>query len=386
MGLYVYSGITLGKGFFGKVCMAYHQLTGERVAIKTLRKKQYLSVNMEYPPREVEVLKALDHPYINRLYDTVVLDDRIHLILEFVEGTELCAMVEQGALSETLARRYWRNIILGVNYMHENSMVHRDLKLENIIIERISNEAKIIDMGFGNFILGEDHLLRTFCGSPDYAAPELFLGKAYNGFQVDVWSLGVLLFAMVTGTLPFRDSVAITRGDFEFPREPKLSPEVKSLIRGILQVTCSDRLTMEQIFAHPWTNIGYPGPPEQPKDVYSTAIDGETLKKLEELGMNSSTVRSSLLKKEFNQFTATYELLKKRARFSAMQPSDQTSSDSESNSESGSGIKTPGSSDRKSSSAGSAAAVAVAEEKKSSRSSRRAAKKAKKQQEDCTLL
>lgn len=156
--------------------MAYHRITEERVAIKTLRKKQFLALKMEYPPREVSVLKALDHPYLNRLYDTVELKDKTHLILEYVEGEELCDLVEREQLSEDTCRHYWRQIILAVSYMHDNGIVHRDLKMENIIIDK-DNNAKIIDFGFGNFMLAKEHLLRTFCGSPSYAAPELFLGR-----------------------------------------------------------------------------------------------------------------------------------------------------------------------------------------------------------------
>lgn len=217
--------------------------------------------------------------------------------------------------------------------MHENAIVHRDLKLENIIIER-SGEAKIIDLGFGNFILDENHLLRTFCGSPDYAAPELFLGKAYDGYKADIWSLGVLLYAMVTGALPFRDSQCVTRGEYKCP--PDLSSSIKELISQILQVNPEQRLSLQQIIEHPWTSIGYSGPPQQPPSVYSTVIDPAILEAMAEYGMSAVTVRQSILKKEFNQFTTTYELLK-RQRVLANAPASDDSTDSESGSNSGSG-------------------------------------------------
>jgi len=309
MGVYTYGKI-LGSGFFGKVRMAYHRMTGEKVAIKTLRQKQYESVNMEYPPREVEVLKAIDHPYINRLYDTVVLDDRIHLILEFVSGKELCDIVEKGRLNEERARKYWRTILLGISYLHENGIVHRDIKLENVIVTDKFDEPKIIDMGFGNFILGENHMLRTFCGSPDYAAPELFLGKAYDGVKSDIWSLGVLLYTMLSASLPFRDSHAVLSGDFAFPSY--FSSSVKSLLKRILVVDPDKRATMDEMMAHSWTNEGYMTEPTQPDCVYNTEIDRTILEQMQDLGMNPAAVRTCLQKKEYNLLTTTYHLLKKQ--------------------------------------------------------------------------
>uniref|UniRef100_A0A7S4HJC5 non-specific serine/threonine protein kinase n=1 Tax=Vannella robusta TaxID=1487602 RepID=A0A7S4HJC5_9EUKA len=305
MGLYTY-GKVLGSGYFGKVRMARHRLTGERVAIKTLRKKQYLAVNMEYPPREISVLKSLDHPNINRLYDTVIETDRIHLILEHVEGRELCEIVETENIPEEVCRHLWRQILTGISYMHTNGVVHRDLKLENIIIDK-TGFAKIIDMGFGNFVLNPSHLLRTFCGSPDYAAPELFLGKAYNGFHADCWSLGVLLFAMLTGLLPFKDSQSAMKGAYQFPSS--VSEGARDLIKRILVKESPQRLTVNDMLAHPWTNVGYSGPPPQPISLFNSKIDNDILQEMENLGMDSSTVKTSIERREFNQFTTTYFLL-----------------------------------------------------------------------------
>jgi len=325
MGMYTY-GKTLGSGYFGKVYMAYHRITGGRVAIKTLRKKQYLSVDMEYPPREIAVLKQLDHPYLNRLYDTIELPDRTHLILEFVDGEELCDIVEQERLTEVLARHYWRQILLGVSYLHTNGIVHRDLKLENIIIDK-QNNAKIIDFGFGNFMLTKEHLLRTFCGSPDYAAPELFHGQAYNGYHVDCWSLGVVLFAMIFQALPFRNSQGVLSGKFEFPKGPgRVSAEVKDLITRILQPVGSKRLTVEEMLDHPWTNKGYAGPPEQLPSLFNETINKEILDKMTELGLDATTTTTSLRKQEYNQFTTTYFLLLREYQ-TKQETSSTTSSD-----------------------------------------------------------
>ena len=312
LGHYSY-GKTLGSGFFGKVHMAYHRLTGEKVAIKTLRKKQYESVKMEFPPREILVLKALEHPYINKLYDTVILDDRIHLILEFVEGKELCEIVETTSLPENLCRKIFIQVCLAVEYMHSNHIVHRDIKLENIIIEK-TGTTKLIDMGFGNFIMGKDHLLRTFCGSPDYAAPELFFGKPYRGPPADMWSLGVLLYALLSSLLPFKDSQCVMSCIYKFPLS--MPAGAKDLIQKLLVIDPEDRLTIGEVLKHPWVCNGG-DPPAQVRS--NVVIDEEILMKIEEMGFSSFTVRNSLEAKEFNQFTTTYFLLlkKKQKRMAA---------------------------------------------------------------------
>ena len=309
MGVYTY-GKLLGEGFFGKVQMATHKITNERVAIKTLRKKQYLAVHMEFPPREIQVLKALEHPYINQLYDTVELPDKIHLILEFVEGRELCDLIEHVELSERLCKRYFHQILIAVSYLHENDIVHRDLKLENIIIDK-DNNVKLIDFGFGNFILNGNHLLRTFCGSPDYAAPELFFGKAYNGFSIDCWSLGVCLFAMLFRKFPFENSIAIMERQFVFPKNSNVSSDARDLLTKILLKDPSERLTTKQMLEHPWItsdsfNVNPP--------ILSHAIDNEILLTMQELGLDTKTTTKSIQKRDFNQFTTTYYLLLNRKR------------------------------------------------------------------------
>eukprot|EP01095_Lingulamoeba_sp_RSL-Kostka_P011373 TRINITY_DN42_c2_g2_i1.p1 TRINITY_DN42_c2_g2~~TRINITY_DN42_c2_g2_i1.p1 ORF type:complete len:716 (+),score=251.19 TRINITY_DN42_c2_g2_i1:62-2209(+) len=308
MGHYTY-GSTLGSGYFGKVRMAIHRLTEEKVAIKTLRKKQYESVNMEFPPREVKVLKALRHPYINQLYDTVALDDRVHLILEHVDGRELCEIVETTShMPEDVCRHLFRQILLGVQYMHETGVVHRDLKLENIIVDKQGN-AKIIDLGFGNFFIGENHLLKTFCGSPDYAAPELFLGKPYLGVQVDIWSLGVMLYAMLSGFLPFKNTNHLLCGHYVFP--DVISPGARSLIEMILKTDPADRPSMEDIINHPWVSEGYSGPPVP---IISNDLDihPKLIEMISQLGLNPQSVKDSLSSKEYNEFTTTYFLLRKK--------------------------------------------------------------------------
>jgi len=190
-------------------------------------------------------------------------------------------------------------------------------------------------------MLNENHVLRTFCGSPDYAAPELFFGKAYNGFRVDCWSLGVLLFALFSKKFPFRDSTAVMNVELAFP--PSIPKKGRDLISKILVKNAEERFTVEDMLAHPWTNIGYPGPPEQPLPLFNVSVDNEVLDKMKELGLETSTTVKSLQHREFNQFTTTYFLLKekknKRVERQSSGRSDLSEGSDDSNSESGSSRK-----------------------------------------------
>eukprot|EP01094_Clydonella_sp_ATCC50884_P030174 TRINITY_DN973_c4_g1_i1.p1 TRINITY_DN973_c4_g1~~TRINITY_DN973_c4_g1_i1.p1 ORF type:complete len:760 (+),score=218.40 TRINITY_DN973_c4_g1_i1:70-2280(+) len=306
MGHYTY-GKVLGSGYFGQVRKATHRLSGEQVAIKTLRKKQYAVARMRYPPREVDVLESLNHPHINRLLDKVVLDDRVNLVLELVDGRELCDIVERHTVPEDTCRELWRQLLLGVEYMHSIGVVHRDLKLENILIDT-NGTLKIIDMGFGNFFK-DGEMLNTFCGSPDYAAPELFKGRPYSAPEVDLWSLGVCLYAMLSGCLPFPDTPSLCAGRFTF--HPSISDGARSIISLILKVNPRDRATIEELKEHPWTCEGYGAPPKQPK-LEIEAIEPYLVTEIESLGLEPERVVQCLKKNQHNNMTTTYYLLKQR--------------------------------------------------------------------------
>lgn len=306
MGHYTY-GKVLGSGYFGQVREATHRLTGESVAIKTLRKKQYAVARMRYPPREVTVLEALNHPNINRLLDKVVLDDRVNLILELVDGRELCDIVEHHTVPEDTCREMWRQLLLGVEYMHSVGVVHRDLKLENILIDKNGN-LKIIDLGFGNFFQ-EGEMLNTFCGSPDYAAPELFKGRPYSAPEVDIWSLGVCLYAMLSGCLPFVDTPSLCAGRFTY--HPSISNGAREIISLILKIHPGDRPSLQELKEHPWTCTGYSGPPVQP-ELKIESIEPHLVDALDALGLESSRVIQCLQSQQHNNITTTYYLLKQR--------------------------------------------------------------------------
>jgi 5'-AMP-activated protein kinase, catalytic alpha subunit len=215
---------TLGKGTYGKVVLAVHHQSGEYVAMKCIKKHRLVSsddrIRME---REVALLKHLRHDAIAELYD-LVEDDRgtLYLVLEYASRGELFDyIVAKGRLEESEARDMFEMMARAVEYCHMKNVVHRGLKPENFLLDE-NHRVKLIDFGFSHYN-DSSRMHDTYCGSPAYAAPEMLSGQTYKGALVDVWSLGIILFAMVCGHLPFDDIcmtkmyVAIVKGNFKMP-------------------------------------------------------------------------------------------------------------------------------------------------------------------------
>lgn len=193
---------TLGRGNFAKVKLAEHVTTHKEVAVKVIDKTVLNEACLKKLHREVEVMKMLDHPNIIKLYEVIESERRIYLVIEFAQNGELFEyLVKCGRFKEKDARLKFRQIISAVQYCHSKNVVHRDLKAENLLLDAQYN-IKIADFGFSNFYAPHKKL-DTFCGSPPYAAPELFRGQKYAGPEVDVWSLGVILYTLVSASLPF---------------------------------------------------------------------------------------------------------------------------------------------------------------------------------------
>ncbi|KIY48544.1 Pkinase-domain-containing protein, partial [Fistulina hepatica ATCC 64428] len=207
---------TLGEGEFGKVKLGLHSQWGEEVAVKLIRRGTIDTVvRMSKVEREIEVLRTLKHPHIVRLYDVIETDKYIGIILEYASGGELFDhILAHRYLRERDAAKLFHQLISGVWYIHEKKIVHRDLKLENLLLDRNRNVI-ITDFGFANkFEHRADDLMQTSCGSPCYAAPELVISEGlYVGSAVDIWSCGVILYAMLAGYLPFDDDPANPDGD-----------------------------------------------------------------------------------------------------------------------------------------------------------------------------
>ena len=199
---------TLGEGTFGKVKLGSHVLTGEKVAIKVLEKDRMVDKgDIKRVTREVQILKRIAHPNVVQLLEVVETPRHIFLVTEFLDGCELFEfIVAHGRLHDAQACLIFRQVVLAVDTCHAFGVSHRDLKPENMLIDSNCN-VKLIDFGLSNMFDGSpDGLLRTACGSPCYAAPEMVAGKRYHGAAADVWSLGVCLFAMLCGHLPFEDA------------------------------------------------------------------------------------------------------------------------------------------------------------------------------------
>ncbi|XP_074590230.1 SNF1-related protein kinase catalytic subunit alpha KIN10-like [Curcuma longa] len=198
-------GKILGIGSFSKVKIAEHLLTGHKVAIKILNRQKVKSMGAEEKVRrEIKILSLFMHPHIVRLYEVIETHSNIYVVMEYVESGELFDyIVEKGRLQEAEAHHIFLQIISGVEHCHSNMVVHRDLKPENLLLDSNCN-VKIADFGFSN-VMRDGHFLKTSCGSPNYAAPEVISEELYAGPEVDVWSCGVILYALLCGTLPFDD-------------------------------------------------------------------------------------------------------------------------------------------------------------------------------------
>ncbi|KAL8615885.1 Serine/threonine-protein kinase sik3 [Nucella lapillus] len=246
---------TIGKGNFAVVKLATHIVTKTKVAIKIIDKTQLTEDNLTKIFREIRIMKLLRHPHIIRLYQVMETERMLYLVTEYASGGEIFDhLVAHGRMNEREARRKFRQIVSAVAYCHSRHVVHRDLKAENLLLDANLN-IKIADFGFSNFF-NPTTPLKTWCGSPPYAAPELFEGKEYDAPKVDVWSLGVVLYVLVCGALPFDGSTLqslrrrVLSGKFRIPFF--MSTECEALIRSMLVVDSSRRVTIDQIVAHAW--------------------------------------------------------------------------------------------------------------------------------------
>ncbi|KAG8984358.1 Protein kinase, partial [Tulasnella sp. 427] len=252
---------TVGEGTFGKVKLAIHSLTGHKVAMKFISKAKINAMKMRTRvSREVEYLRMLRHPHIIKLYEVISTPTDIIMVIEYAGGELFNYIVEHGKMSESQARRFFQQIMTAISYSHQLKIVHRDLKPENVLLDENLN-VKIVDFGLSN-IMTDGDFLKTSCGSPNYAAPEVISGKLYAGPEIDVWSCGVILYVMLCGRLPFEDENVpqlfhkISSGIYHLPSY--LSPDAKSIIQGMLAVDPVKRLTVPEIIALPWFNVDLP--------------------------------------------------------------------------------------------------------------------------------
>ncbi|CBY32973.1 unnamed protein product [Oikopleura dioica] len=305
---------TIGSGGFGKVKRALHIATTETVAIKVMDKAK-LGADLPRVKTEIKALRTLQHPHICRLYEEIETENKIFLVLEHCSGGELFDyIVEKDRLNEDEARQFFREICAAVAYMHSKGFAHRDLKPENILIDE-DHRIKLIDFGLcANPDAGIESALATCCGSPAYAAPELVSGRKYIGPEADVWSLGVLLYALLNGFLPFDDDnmptlyKKIKSGKYDEPEW--LSSESKFLLATLLQVDPKKRITMRRLLSHRWLIKDHLAPVDPTSKYDDKTLDEELLTNIAiGLGWQRAEMRQELVQWKFDALTATYLLV-----------------------------------------------------------------------------
>ncbi|XP_036831412.1 MAP/microtubule affinity-regulating kinase 3 isoform X1 [Oncorhynchus mykiss] len=319
---------TIGKGNFAKVKLARHILTGREVAIKIIDKTQLNPTSLQKLFREVRIMKILNHPNIVKLFEVIETEKTLYLVMEYASGGEVFDyLVAHGRMKEKEARAKFRQIVSAVQYCHQKKIVHRDLKAENLLLDADMN-IKIADFGFSNeFTMGSK--LDTFCGSPPYAAPELFQGKKYDGPEVDVWSLGVILYTLVSGSLPFDGQnlkelrERVVRGKYRIPFY--MSTDCENLLKRFLVLNPSKRGTLEQIMKDRWINAGLEENELKPfMEPEQDITDQKRIDIMVEMGYTQEEVTESLTRMKYDEITATYLLLGRKS--TELEASDSSSS------------------------------------------------------------
>ncbi|XP_071658176.1 maternal embryonic leucine zipper kinase isoform X4 [Patagioenas fasciata] len=308
---------TIGTGGFAKVKLARHLLTGEKVAVKIMDK---LALGDDLPRVKIEIdaMKNLSHQHICRLYHVIETSKKIFMVLEYCPGGELFDyIISKDRLSEEEARVFFRQIVSAIAYVHSQGYAHRDLKPENLLIDEDHN-LKLIDFGLcAKPKGGLDYHLNTCCGSPAYAAPELIQGKAYIGSEADIWSMGVLLYALLCGFLPFDDDNVmavyrkIMRGKYSIPKW--LSPSSTLLLNQMLQVDPKKRITVKHLLRHPWLLQGYSDAVQWQSKYPLGHLDEDCVTELSVFHKQSRESILELISEwKYDQMSATYLLLQSK--------------------------------------------------------------------------
>ncbi|KAL3873881.1 hypothetical protein ACJMK2_036964 [Sinanodonta woodiana] len=307
---------TIGKGNFAKVKLAKHVPTGREVAIKIIDKTQLNPSSLQKLFREVRIMKMLDHPNIVKLFEVIETEKTLYLVMEYASGGEVFDyLVAHGRMKEKEARAKFRQIVSAVQYCHQKHIVHRDLKAENLLLDGDMN-IKIADFGFSNeFVPGNK--LDTFCGSPPYAAPELFQGKKYDGPEVDVWSLGVILYTLVSGSLPFDGQnlkelrERVLRGKYRIPFY--MSTDCENLLKRFLVLNPTKRASLESIMREKWMNIGMEDDELKPYvEPPIDQLDPVRIEIMVNMGYSRKDIEDSITQQKYDDIHATYLLLGRR--------------------------------------------------------------------------
>eukprot|EP00826_Nyctotherus_ovalis_P016655 TRINITY_DN14831_c0_g4_i1.p1 TRINITY_DN14831_c0_g4~~TRINITY_DN14831_c0_g4_i1.p1 ORF type:complete len:529 (-),score=148.59 TRINITY_DN14831_c0_g4_i1:111-1697(-) len=348
---------SIGKGAFGSVTLGLHKLTGRYVAIKAIEKENLKDeFSKRKVLREIYILKKMRHTNIIRLLEVFESAKQVQIVMEYAGGGDLLHYVKRKRhLSEEEARPIFRQIVFGLAHINSRNVLHRDIKLDNILLDS-DGCVKICDFGVSK-IIDKNKLINDQCGTPAYIAPEIISNLGYKGFYADLWSLGVLLYAMLCGTVPFKASSMeelhelIREGHFTYPVE--VSDEARKLVGGLLKIAPRERLSVPEILRHPWLNpeegkdeldeedyykpkledakeqptintlcvenLFFPSKPHVKllykdychiaNDFYTHHIDEETVRVVETYGYPKEKIMQALTQGQINHATASYNLL-----------------------------------------------------------------------------
>ncbi|CAL4086405.1 unnamed protein product, partial [Meganyctiphanes norvegica] len=311
------------------VKMGVQCVSGKRVAIKIINREKLSESVLQKVEREIAIMKLIEHPHVLGLFDVYENKKYLYLVLEHVSGGELFDyLVKKGRLTPKEARRFFRQIISALDFCHSHSICHRDLKPENLLLDE-KNNIRIADFGMAS-LQPDGSMLETSCGSPHYACPEVIRGEKYDGRRADVWSCGVILYALLVGALPFDDDnlrqllEKVKRGVFHIPHF--VPPDCQDLLRGMIEVSPEKRLTLSDINKHSWVIAGGKGELELEKpmmEVVQThiipakdSIDPDVIKNMASLGCfkDKDKVMQELLEPAHNTEKVIYFLLLDRKR------------------------------------------------------------------------
>uniref|UniRef100_A0A1I8GTL7 SNF-related serine/threonine-protein kinase n=1 Tax=Macrostomum lignano TaxID=282301 RepID=A0A1I8GTL7_9PLAT len=312
---------TIGRGHFAVVKLAKHTFTGEQVAVKVIDKSKLDAVSREHLFQEVMCMKLVQHPNVVRLYEVIDTANRLYLILELGDGGDLYDYIlkHERGLKESMAKSFFHQIVTAIAYCHKLHVCHRDLKLENCVVFEKQGLVKLTDFGFSN-VFTPGKFLETSCGSLAYSAPEILLGDSYDATKVDVWSLGVILFMLATGKLPFQeqnDSETLARiMDVRYRVPRHVSLPCRRLIERLLQRDPTRRPTLDSILEDEWL-CGLPtlscGTPLVCANEVSPEDQLEVVDKMVEGGLATrDEILAALGRDDYSHVTATYYLLAER--------------------------------------------------------------------------
>ena len=250
-------GRVIGKGAFGKVNIGLHILTGRIVAIKSFNKTKFTDQKSKNKiMNEIEIMKNLKHFSVVKLLDTIETEKYILLVMENVLGGDLLSFIKKrNKLPEKTAKFIFKQLLQSLKYIHNKNIVHRDIKLDNILID-LNNNIKLCDFGVGKYISDNHELLYDQCGTPAYIAPEVVAGEGYEGFPVDLWSSGVVLYSLLMGSIPFKaQNINELQGlimSGNYKKTTGISKNANDLLNKLLEINPKKRINVEEALNHPW--------------------------------------------------------------------------------------------------------------------------------------